>query len=82
MIGLSRSALPCITDSTRTSSYVGKVPEADIATALSERQRSPGHHVDGGSSPDIVSIPSGQIRNLLVECTHRDGMSVPGFGRR
>jgi hypothetical protein len=26
MIGLSRSALLCITDSTRTSSYVGKVP--------------------------------------------------------
>jgi hypothetical protein len=55
--------------------------EADIATALSERQRSPGHHVDGGSSPDIVSTPSGQIRNLLVEygvvpCTHRDGVSV------
>jgi hypothetical protein len=50
-----------------SAAFARRTPEADIATALSERQRSPGHHVDGGSSPDIVSTPSGQIRNLLVE---------------
>jgi hypothetical protein len=54
------------------------VPQGDIATALSERQRSPGHHVDGGSSPDIVSIPSGQIRNLLVEYV-RIGTECPSW---
>jgi hypothetical protein len=54
------------------------LPEADIATALSERQRSPGQYVDGGSSPDIVSIPSGQIRNLLVEYV-RIGTECPSW---
>ena len=54
------------------------MPQGDIATALSERQRSPGHHVDGGSSPDIVSIPSGQIRNLLVEYV-RIGTECPSW---
>ena len=57
----------------------GSAPgQGDIATALSERQRSPGHHVDGGSSPDIVSIPSGQIRNLLVEYV-RIGTECPSW---